>query len=195
MWLHGMLSSTRFLGSKVDDKEDKGNLFHPLGRNSRSSQITLRTSKYFRFFIFSRFNRMFFGSSKCTVMPRISFDPCKVEFLSTILLALFRTKFAYISAISNPVFRWDSCKGSEWDSVKKCSRVCKKNRDSWLDLAGDSRLQAARNYSRAKHARSWSVTLAGALQGKIGQLAIQLPHSWNSRLSQATSPSCEPALF
>ena len=38
---------------------------------------------------------------------------CKVEFLSTILLALFRAKFACISAISNPVFRWDSCKGSE----------------------------------------------------------------------------------
>ena len=38
---------------------------------------------------------------------------CKVEFLSIILLALFRAKFACISAISNPVFRWDSCKGSE----------------------------------------------------------------------------------
>ena len=33
--------------------------------------------------------------------------------LSTILLALFRTKFDYILAISNPIFRWDSCKGSE----------------------------------------------------------------------------------
>ena len=60
---------------------------------------------------------------------------CKVKFLSTILLALFRAKFGYISAISNPVFRWDSCKGSEWDSVKKCSRVCKKNKDSRLDAA------------------------------------------------------------
>ena len=37
---------------------------------------------------------------------------CKVE-LSTILLALFHAKFACILAISNPVFRWDFCKGSE----------------------------------------------------------------------------------
>ena len=35
---------------------------------------------------------------------------CKV---STILLALFRAKFACISAFSNPVFRWVCCKGSE----------------------------------------------------------------------------------
>ena len=32
--------------------------------------------------------------------------------LSTILLALFRAKFACILAISNPIFRWESCKGS-----------------------------------------------------------------------------------
>ena len=37
---------------------------------------------------------------------------CKVEILSTILLALFCAKFACILAISNPVFRWKSCKGS-----------------------------------------------------------------------------------
>ena len=45
--------------------------------------------------------------------------------LSTILVALFCAKFACILAISNPVFRWDSCKGSEWDSVKNCSRLSK----------------------------------------------------------------------
>ena len=118
---------------------------------------------------------------------------CKVEFLSTILLALFHAKFACISAISNPVFRWDSCKGSEWDNVKKCLRVCNKNRDSRLDLAGNSWLRATRNCSR--HARRWSITPAGALQDKIGQLAVQLPCGWNSQLSQTARPSCEPALF
>ena len=111
------------------------------------------------------------------------------------MLALFRVKFACISIISNLVFRWDSCKGSEWDSVKKCSRVYKKNRDSRLNLAGDSRLQANRNCSRVRHARSWSVTPVGALQEKIGQLAVQLPRGWNSRLSQAARPSCKPTLF
>ena len=37
---------------------------------------------------------------------------CKVEILSTILLALFCAKFACILAINNSVFRWESCKGS-----------------------------------------------------------------------------------
>ena len=69
------------------------------------------------------------------------------------------------------------------------------NRDSRLDLAGDSQLQAAKSSTHAKHARSWSVMLAGALQDKIGQLAIQLPHGWNSRLSQAVRTSREPPLF
>ena len=79
--------------------------------------------------------------------------------------------------------------------MKKCSRVYKKNKDSRLDLTGDSRLQAARSCSRARHARSWSVMPTGALQDKIGQLTVQLPHGWNSRLNQAARPSHEPALF
>ena len=35
------------------------------------------------------------------------------------LLALFYTKFACNLAIRYPVFRWDSCKGSVWKSMKK----------------------------------------------------------------------------
>ena len=69
------------------------------------------------------------------------------------------------------------------------------NRVSRLDLAGDSQLQAARNSTRAKHARSWSVMLDGALQDKTGQLAIRLSRDWISRLSQATRSSREPPLF
>ena len=64
------------------------------------------------------------------------------------------------------------------------------HRESRLDLAGDSRVQAARNRTRAKHARSWSVMLAGALQDKIGQLAVLLSRGWISRLSQAASQPC-----
>ena len=59
----------------------------------------------------------------------------------------------------------------------------------------DSRLQAARCSTRSKHARRWTVMLAGALQDKTGQLAIQLSHDWISRLSQVTRPSREPPLF
>ena len=69
------------------------------------------------------------------------------------------------------------------------------NRVSRLDLTGDSRLQPARSSTCAKHVRSWSVMLAGALQDKIGQLAVLLSRGWISRLSQAVRPSYEPALF
>ena len=70
-----------------------------------------------------------------------------------------------------------------------------KDKVSWLDLASNSRLQAARSSTCAKHARSRSIMLAGALQDKIGQLAVLLSRGWNSQLSQAASPSCEPPLF
>ena len=65
------------------------------------------------------------------------------------------------------------------------------NKVSRLDLAGDSRLQAARSSTRAKHARSWSVMLARALQDKVGLLS----RGWILWLSQVTRPNREPALF
>ena len=69
------------------------------------------------------------------------------------------------------------------------------NRDSRLGLAGDSRLQAARRSTCAKHAKRWTVMLAGALQNKTGQLAIRLSRDWISWLSQVARPSREPPLF
>ena len=79
----------------------------------------------------------------------------------------------------------------EWWMLKSMQE----NRVSRLDLTGDSRLQAARSSTRAKHARSWTIMLAGALQDKIGQLAIRLSCDWISRLSQVVRPSRELALF
>ena len=69
------------------------------------------------------------------------------------------------------------------------------NRVLRLDLAGNLLLQAARSSTRAKHARSWSVMLAGAPQDKIGQLAVLLSRGWISRLSQVARASRELALF
>ena len=74
MWLQGILSATSFVGSKVDGKDDKGNSFqssnlNPLGKDLRSSQITLRIIKYLRLLIFSRFNRIFLGCGKDNAMP------------------------------------------------------------------------------------------------------------------------------
>ena len=40
------------------------------------------------------------------------------------VLALFRAKFACNLAIRYPVFRWELCKGSVWESMKKSQEVC-----------------------------------------------------------------------
>ena len=82
--------------------------------------------------------------------------------------------------------------------VRECEEIFKIvqwSRDLWLDLAGGSRLQAAKWWTHAKHAKSWSVMPAGALPGKKYRLAIQFPHGWNSWLSQAAIPSRPLALF
>ena len=79
----------------------------------------------------------------------------------------------------------------EWSLLKSVQE----NRDSRLGLTGDLRLQAAKRSTRAKHARRWTVMLAGALQDKIGQLAIRLSRNWISWLSQVARPSHEPPLF
>ena len=49
---------------------------------------------------------------------------CKVEFIQSFFLALFRAKFTCNLAFRNLVFRWESCKGSVRESVKKSLRVC-----------------------------------------------------------------------
>ena len=40
------------------------------------------------------------------------------------MLALFRAKFAYNLAIRYPVLKWELCKGSVGESVKKAQEVC-----------------------------------------------------------------------
>ena len=64
--------------------------------------------------------------------------------LSTILLVLFCAKFACILAISNPTFRWESCKGSVWQS-EELLKILQRNRDSRLDLAGGLWLASRQN--------------------------------------------------
>ena len=79
----------------------------------------------------------------------------------------------------------------EWSLFKSVQE----NKDSRLDLAGDSWLEATRCSTCAKHARRWTVMPAGALQDKTGQLVIRLSCDWILRLSQVARPSRELALF
>ena len=102
-----------------------------------------------------------------------------------ILLALFRVKFACILAIRNPVFRWESCKGSVWESVKNCSSVCKEARTrDWI-------LPVARGYklldwcTRAKHARSRSVAPAVNYKIKVPGWPSCLLAAWTRDSTQS----------
>ena len=64
------------------------------------------------------------------------------------VLALFRTKFACNLAIRYSVFRWELCKGSVWESVKKAQKVC--TQEEPHDLI--SRLASLQNGTCVKHA-------------------------------------------
>ena len=55
------------------------------------------------------------------------------------MLALLRAKFACNLVISNPVFRWESCKGTVRENVKKCSKLYSEAAMQ-LDLVGGLRL-------------------------------------------------------
>ena len=106
-------------------------------------------------------------------------------------MALFRAKFACNLAISNPMFRWESCKGSVWESVKKCSRLCSEaGTREWLTACKS--LEDAHEWSMQ---RSWTVMPAIALQDKNSRLAIQLAHRLDSWLSQVARPSRKSTLL
>ena len=107
------------------------------------------------------------------------------------LLALFRAKFACNLAINNPVFRWESCKGSVWKSVKKCSSLYKiAGTHGWL--AASKLPDDAHEWSMQ---RRWTITPTGALQGKKSNMVILFAHDLNSRLNQVARPSRQPTLF
>ena len=110
--------------------------------------------------------------------------------LSTILLALLRAKYACILGISNPVFKWESCKSSEWESVKKCSRLCKDAKThgwtrEWLTTGKPPKLAHEWNMQG-----SWRVMPVVTLQDKSPRLARP-----NSRLSPIARPSRQTTLF
>ena len=102
-------------------------------------------------------------------------------------MALFRAKFACILAISNPVFRWESCKGSVWKSVKKCSSLCKVagTRDWILWVAHG--LQVVRSCTHAKHEEKLKRHDSLSTTGQKVQSGLLV----SSRLGLATQSSCK----
>ena len=103
------------------------------------------------------------------------------------LLVLFCAKFACNLAIRYPVFRWDSCKGSVWENVKKSQKCAIQESLATSKSPEWHMCEACRG--------SWRVTPAVALQDKTSSLTRQLAHDSNSRLIPITSSSRQNALF
>ena len=99
-------------------------------------------------------------------------------------MAVFRAKFACILAIRNPVFRWESCKGSVWENVKNCLSVCKEvGTRGWISRV--ARGCKPPDWSiRAKHARSWSVALAIHYKTKVPSWPGLLLTAWTRDSTQ-----------
>ena len=105
-------------------------------------------------------------------------------------MALFRDKFACNLAISNLVFRWKSCKGSMWENMKKCSRMCSEVRTrGWISWVARS-LQAARRCTRVKYVEKLNCRASCSTTGQ----KVQTSHSVSSRLGLATQSSRETKL-
>ena len=106
---------------------------------------------------------------------------CKVEFNQPYCWLYFVPKFVCNLAISNPVFRWESCKGSVWESVKKCWNLCKVvGTHDWISRVAHG-LQATRSCTHAKHAEklkrhaSWSTTGQKVQTGHLASSRLKLP--------------------
>ena len=100
---------------------------------------------------------------------------------------LFSAKLACNLVISNPMFRWELCKGSVWESVKKYSRLWSEARTrSWISWVACG-LQAARRCTRVKHAEKLN---CHASCSTIGQ-KVQTGHSVSSWLGLVTQSSRE----
>ena len=111
------------------------------------------------------------------------------------MLALFHDKFVCNTALRNPVFRWESCKGSVWESVKKCLRLCSEaGTCDWISREACG-LQAAKSCTRAEHAGELNSHASWSTTGQKSRLATQLAHGLNLRLSQVARSSRQPTLF
>ena len=106
------------------------------------------------------------------------------------MLALFCAKFAYNLTISNPVFRWESCKSSVRESVKKCSKLCSKagTRD-WISRVAHS-LQVVRRCTRVKHAEKLNRHASYSTTGQ----KVQTGHSISKQFGFASQSSREAKL-
>ena len=102
-------------------------------------------------------------------------------------MVLFHVKFACNLAISNLVFRWELCKGSVWENVKKCSRLCNEvGARGWISRVIRG-LHVARRCTQVKHAEKLKHRASCSTTGQ----KIQIDHSVSSWFGLATQSSRE----
>ena len=107
-------------------------------------------------------------------------------------MALFHAKFSCNLAISNLVFRWKSCKGSVWKSVKKCSSLSRvAGTCDWI-LRVPRYLQAARSCTCAKHVQKLKRQASWSTTGQKVQ-TCRLVTSWLELMTQSSLESKPPA--
>ena len=82
-----------------------------------------------------------------------------------------------------------------WESVKNCSSLCKEvGTRGWISWVAHG-CKPPEWCTRAKHARSWSIVPAVALQDKSPRLARPFARGLNLRLNLVTRLSCQNTLF
>ena len=103
------------------------------------------------------------------------------------LVGFISCQFTCNSVLRNPVFRWKSCKGSVWESVKKCSRMYTEagTRD-WISQVTRN-WQAAKWCTRVKHVEK----LNRHASCSTTRQKVQTSHSISSRLGLVTQSSCK----
>ena len=85
------------------------------------------------------------------------------------------------------MFRWESCKGSVWGSVKKCSKLCSEARTRGWILRVARSLQAVRRCTQVKHAKKLNCHASYSTTGQ----KVQLGHLVGLQLGLATQSSRE----
>ena len=128
----------------------------------------------------------FLACLKRTITREIIFPIVRLNLINH-FVGFILYQFACNSALRNTVFRWESCKGSVWESVKKCSR--------WCSEAGTRGLQATRKCTQVKHIEKLNRHASCSTTRQKFQIGHSVsPSAWtrNSVKSwgQVASPHC-----
>ena len=101
-------------------------------------------------------------------------------------------QFSCNLALRNPVFRWESCKSSVWESVKKCPRMCTEaGTYDWISRVARD-WQAAKWCTRVKHAEKLNCHASYSITRQKVQTS-HLVSLWLGLVTQSSREAKSPA--